>query len=82
MRDRKLTGRWAGFSFVRGVLVTPEGREFGPDDLSWLGLTVGIAREWKLMMSEDRAGKPARIDGKVVQLRDALRVRQAERKRA
>lgn len=38
MRDRNLTGPWAGFSFKGGRLVTPEGRELEPQDLAWLSL--------------------------------------------
>lgn len=55
MRDRKLTGPWAGFSFKGGRLVTPEGRELDPHHLAWLSLTAGIAREWSTMMDETRA---------------------------
>lgn len=52
MRDRKLTGPWAGFAFKGGRLVTPEGREFEPQDLAWLGLTAALAQEWRRMMAE------------------------------
>lgn len=52
MKDRKLTGPWAGFSFEAGFLVTPEGRRFDPTDLRWLSLTCNLAREWRLMMEE------------------------------
>ncbi|MCM5622557.1 phage protein, partial [Xanthomonas hortorum pv. pelargonii] len=34
MRDRQLTGPWAGFSFVRGELVTPEGKAFTATQLT------------------------------------------------
>lgn len=61
MRDRKLTGPWAGFSFKRGRLVTPEGRELEPQDLAWLALTAAQAQEWRRMMEARRpAGKPRR----------------------
>ncbi|MGV7186106.1 DUF3653 domain-containing protein [Xanthomonas axonopodis] len=52
MRDRQLTGPWAGFSFVRGELVTPEGKAFTPTQLTWLALTSSMAREWSAMMDE------------------------------
>ncbi|MCU1091307.1 hypothetical protein JAK58_07220 [Stenotrophomonas maltophilia] len=58
MRDRKLTGPWAGFSFKGGRLVTPEGRELEPQDLAWLSLTAAQAQEWRRMMGQLR-GKPA-----------------------
>ncbi|WP_422506150.1 DUF3653 domain-containing protein [Stenotrophomonas sp. GZD-301] len=56
MRDRKLTGPWAGFSFKGNRLVTPEGRELLPDDLAWLSLTACIAQEWRAMMADTRRG--------------------------
>ncbi|WP_102944385.1 DUF3653 domain-containing protein [Stenotrophomonas sp. VV52] len=56
MRDRKLTGPWAGFSFKGGRLVTPEGRELLPEDLAWLSLTAAIAQEWRSMMEDTRRG--------------------------
>lgn len=76
MRDRKLTGPWAGFSFKGGRLVTPEGRELLPEDLAWLSLTAAIAQEWRSMMADtrrgylpkDRHGKPC---GEVVSSRGA-----------
>ena len=56
MRDRNLTGPWAGFSFKGGRLVTPEGRELLPEDLAWLSLTAAIAQEWRTMMADTRRG--------------------------
>lgn len=56
MRDRNLTGPWAGFSFKGGRLVTPEGRELLPEDLAWLSLTAAIAQEWRTMMEDTRRG--------------------------
>ncbi|WP_083214125.1 DUF3653 domain-containing protein [Stenotrophomonas rhizophila] len=56
MRDRTLTGPWAGFSFKGGRLVTPEGRELLPEDLAWLSLTAAIAQEWRTMMADTRRG--------------------------
>ncbi len=62
MRDRKLTGPWAGFSFKGGRLVTPEGRELEPQDLAWLSLTAAQAQEWRRMMGQlrgdPRSGHP------------------------
>lgn len=54
MRDRKLTGPWAGFAFKGGRLITPEGRELEPQDLAWLGLTAALAQEWRCMMVDAR----------------------------
>lgn len=62
VRDRKLTGPWAGFSFKGGRLVTPEGRELEPQDLAWLSLTAAQAQEWRRMMGQlrgdPRSGHP------------------------
>lgn len=77
MRDRNLTGPWAGFAFKGGRLVTPEGRELMPEDLAWLSLTAAIAREWRTMMEEGRQGQRRSLPGKqceVVLLRDYVRV--------
>ncbi|UNK44011.1 phage protein [Luteimonas sp. S4-F44] len=79
MRDRALTGPWAGFAFRCGKLVTPEGREFEPEDLAYLALTVGIAQEWRRMMQEHREDRGYRLDGTVVHFRDAVRRRYARR---
>ncbi|MCC4603691.1 DUF3653 domain-containing protein [Xanthomonas campestris] len=82
MRDRKLTGQWAGFSFQNGHLITPEGRGIAPADLQWLSLTCTIAREWTTMMAEERARKPPRRPASVIYLRDALRRRREKRSSA
>ncbi|MEX7640342.1 DUF3653 domain-containing protein [Stenotrophomonas maltophilia] len=62
VRDRNLTGPWAGFSFKRGRLVTPEGRELEPQDLAWLSLLAAQAQEWRRMMGQlrgdPRSGHP------------------------
>lgn len=84
MRDRNLTGPWAGFSFKAGRLVTPEGRELLPEDLAWLSLTAAQAQEWRRMMESGRAiGKPRKpISYKaasVVNLSDALAQRRKKR---
>ncbi|CCP11698.1 hypothetical protein SMSKK35_1658 [Stenotrophomonas maltophilia SKK35] len=84
MRDRNLTGPWAGFSFKAGRLVTPEGRELLPEDLAWLSLTAAQAQEWRRMMESGRAiGKPRNpISYKaasVVNLSDALAQRRKKR---
>jgi len=78
VRDRKLTGPWAGFSFRGGRLVTPEGRELEPQDLAWLSLTAAQAQEWRRLM--ETRGLPAngirkRLPHKaceVVAIRDVL----------
>lgn len=95
MRDRKLTGPWAGFSFKGDRLVTPEGREIEPHHLAWLSLTACMAREWSTLMDETRksrsetSGKPCgsgrqrkRISSSasnLVYLRDHLRRTYEER---
>lgn len=84
MRDRNLTGPWAGFSFKAGRLVTPEGRELLPEDLAWLSLTAAQAQEWRRMMESGRAiGNPRKpISYKaasVVNLSDALAQRRKKR---
>lgn len=84
MRDRKLTGPWAGFSFKGGRLVTPEGRELEPQDLAWLSLTAAQAQEWRRMMESGRAiGKPRKPlsfnAASVVKLSDALAQRRKKR---
>ncbi|WP_375070761.1 DUF3653 domain-containing protein [Stenotrophomonas lactitubi] len=55
VRDRNLTGPWAGFSFKGGRLVTPEGRELYPEDLAWLSLTAAQAQEWRRMVGDARS---------------------------
>lgn len=88
MRDRNLTGPWAGFSFKGGRLVTPEGRELLPEDLAWLSLTACLAQEWRSMMAEARArggqvqGVPKPLqhkDSKIVVLREHLARPEKER---
>ena len=84
VRDRNLTGPWAGFSFKAGRLVTPEGRELEPQDLAWLSLTAAQAQEWRRMMENGRAiGKPRKPlsfnAASVVNLSDALAQRRKRR---
>jgi len=84
VRDRNLTGPWAGFSFKAGRLVTPEGRELEPQDLAWLSLTAAQAQEWRRMMESGRAiGKPRKAlsfnAASVVNLSDALAQRRKKR---
>ncbi|MFK3847852.1 MULTISPECIES: DUF3653 domain-containing protein [Bacteria] len=81
MRDRNLTGPWAGFAFKGGRLVTPEGRELEPQDLAWLGLTAALAQEWRKMMAAARcSSRPSRKAlpdkvAEVVDLRSVIRGR-------
>lgn len=72
MKDKKLTGLWAGFSFEAGFLVTPEGRRFDPTDLRWLSLTCNLAREWRLMMDEAKEDYREQRSAKVAALRSKL----------
>ncbi|UXB30295.1 phage protein [Stenotrophomonas maltophilia] len=57
VRNRNLTGPWAGFSFKAGRLVTPEGRELEPQDLAWLSLLAAQAQEWRRMMEIARGAQ-------------------------
>ena len=49
-----LTGPWAGFGFQGDRMFTPEGRDLHAADMRFWSLTCCIAREWSLMMSEER----------------------------
>ncbi len=88
VRDRNLTGPWAGFSFKAGRLVTPEGRELEPQDLAWLSLTAAQAQEWRRLMEDassseirarDRRKPLAYKAAEIVDLRDAVRRRTEKR---
>nr|WP_219633218.1 DUF3653 domain-containing protein [Stenotrophomonas maltophilia] len=88
VRDRNLTGPWAGFSFKGGRLVTPEGRELEPQDLAWLSLLAAQAQEWRRLMEDassseirgrDRRKRLAYKAAEIVDLRDAVRRRTEKR---
>lgn len=88
VRDRNLTGPWAGFSFKAGRLVTPEGRELLPEDLAWLSLTAAQAQEWRRLMEDASSSKIRARDrrkplaykaAEIVDLRDAVRRRTEKR---
>ncbi|HHB9431469.1 TPA: DUF3653 domain-containing protein [Stenotrophomonas maltophilia] len=84
MRDRNLTGPWAGFSFKAGRLVTPEGRELEPQDLAWLSLLAAQAQEWRRMMEScsttRKPRKPLSLNAaSVVDLSDVLAQRRQKR---
>ncbi|QBL44832.1 hypothetical protein LBG_09675 [Stenotrophomonas maltophilia] len=88
MRDRNLTGPWAGFSFKAGRLVTPEGRELEPQDLAWLSLTAAQAQEWRRLMEAASSSKIRARDhrkpsaykaAEIVDLRDVVRRRTEKR---
>lgn len=72
----ELTGPWAGFGFQAGHLWTPENHELHPQDMRWWSLTCNIAREWRLMMAEQRGESNycTRADpqSSVINLRDVL----------
>jgi len=79
-----LTGPWAGFGFQGDRFFSPEGHDFNPEELLWLSLTFNLAREWRLMMAEERAGRATRAtratDGcEVIHLRHIL-LRRKERR--
>ncbi len=48
--------KWAGYSIIRGKLVTPENHTFEPHDLSWLSLLVRRARAFGDLLRERDAG--------------------------
>ncbi|WP_321824125.1 DUF3653 domain-containing protein, partial [Xanthomonas citri] len=52
-----LTGPWAGFGFQARHMFTPEGRTLHPEDMKYWSLTCNIAREWALMMAEERQAR-------------------------
>lgn len=54
MKNRKLTGPWAGFSFENYALVTPEGRRLLPEDLAWISLTAQLAQEYRRLLDVEK----------------------------
>jgi hypothetical protein len=72
----ELTGPWAGFGFQAGHLWTPENYELHPQDMRWWSLTCNIAREWRLMMDEQRGQSNYCThrdqQSSVIQMRDVL----------
>ncbi|OOW65744.1 hypothetical protein Xlen_04235 [Xanthomonas campestris pv. leeana] len=52
-----LTGPWAGFGFQGHRFFTPEGRDIDPVGMRYWSLTCNIAREWALMMTEEREAR-------------------------
>ncbi|PPT86402.1 hypothetical protein XarzCFBP7410_04240 [Xanthomonas arboricola pv. zantedeschiae] len=89
-----LTGPWAGFGFQGHRFFTPEGRDIDPVGMRYWSLTCNIAREWALMMAEERdarslmpekptltrvSGSWVPAGGNVIYLRDVLRRRRETR---
>lgn len=70
--NRHLTGPWAGFSFVRGHLMTPEGRAIDPWTLRYWSLTCAIAQEWKAQRDEACALRRVPEPKNVVYMREVL----------
>lgn len=60
MRNRKLTGQWAGFSFQGGALVTPEGRRLLPEHMAWIGLTAAMADEYRRLIDREKRSSVGR----------------------
>ncbi|OLG78982.1 hypothetical protein, partial [Xanthomonas oryzae] len=54
-----LTGPWAGFGFQGHRFFTPENYDIEPCGMRYWALTCAIAREWSLMMSEERNTRSA-----------------------
>jgi len=78
MRNRKLTGHWAGFSFQGGALVTPEGRRLLPEHMAWIGLTAAMADEYRRLIDMEKRSsvRSLRVDAEpcpVIPLVPALR---------
>lgn len=57
---------WSGYRLIRGVLVTPEGREVRPTDMGWMGLVFAQARLARALRLERDA------------LREQLRLREPQ----
>ncbi|MDO0858111.1 DUF3653 domain-containing protein [Xanthomonas campestris pv. campestris] len=74
-----LTGPWAGFGFQGYRFFTPEGREVRPEEMRWWSLTCNIAREWALMMAEERERVWHARPAEVIYLRDVIRRRREKR---
>ncbi|KOR43766.1 hypothetical protein ADT25_12140 [Xanthomonas oryzae] len=89
-----LTGPWAGFGFQGHRFFTPENYDIDPCDMRYWALTCAIAREWSLMMSEERNARSENprtptatrtpgswicAGGNVICLRDVLRRRREKR---
>ncbi|WP_355584377.1 DUF3653 domain-containing protein [Xanthomonas cannabis] len=58
-----LTGPWAGFGFQGHRFFTPEGRDIDPVGMRYWSLTCSIAREWALMMAEERQARGLELKG-------------------
>ncbi|MEA9482265.1 DUF3653 domain-containing protein [Xanthomonas campestris] len=58
-----LTGPWAGFGFQGHRFFTPEGRDIDPVGMRYWSLTCNIAREWALMMAEERQARGLKLEG-------------------
>ncbi|APO92954.1 hypothetical protein BJD11_10685 [Xanthomonas euvesicatoria] len=58
-----LTGPWAGFGFQGHRFFTPEGRDIDPVGMRYWSLTCNIAREWALMMTEERRARGLELKG-------------------
>lgn len=39
---------WSDWMLLGGVLISPEGKKFAASDLSYLSLTVAMARQWRI----------------------------------
>ncbi|MGD3338169.1 DUF3653 domain-containing protein [Xanthomonas citri pv. citri] len=57
-----LTGPWAGFGLQARHMFTPEGRTLHPEDMKYWSLTCNIAREWGLMMAEERQARGLELE--------------------
>lgn len=81
----ELDGRWAGYTFAAGKLVSPENHTFDPADMAWWSLTCAIRHEWTDMMAElktDQAQRRQARRDNIIWLRDrgqAARKRQQQR---
>ena len=70
---------WAGYSLIRGKLVSPEGHTFSPSDMAWWSLTVRMAHAFrdrhKERLALPQAHRPAgRAAGAAVLLAESVAV--------
>lgn len=53
----ELTGPWAGFGFQARHMWTPEGFTLYPEHMRWWSLTCNMAREYQLLLEQERLGR-------------------------
>ncbi|MGE4340287.1 MAG: hypothetical protein AB7E55_30695 [Pigmentiphaga sp.] len=53
----ELTGPWAGFGFQARHMWTPEGFTLYPEQMRWWSLTCNMAREYQLLLEQERLAR-------------------------